>query len=85
MRDLASQILGLDLSPPQTHEARTDGLADDLMQVIITLRAEAKQAKNWPLADRIREQLSALHVQLLDHKDGSTTWRVIEPEPVTQE
>jgi cysteinyl-tRNA synthetase len=85
MRDLASQILGLDLSPPQTHEGRTDGLADDLMQVIITLRAEAKQAKNWPLADRIREHLSALHVQLLDHKDGSTTWRVIEPEPVTQE
>jgi len=61
------------------------GLVDDntgsddfekLMEVIIGLRNEAKQNKDYTMSDRIREGLSAMGVQLKDSKEG-TLWNKI--------
>jgi len=41
----------------------------------IQLRKEAKQAKNWILADQLRDELKAMKVMLEDTPDGNTTWR----------
>lgn len=49
---------------------------DQLMQVIINLRNEAKQNKDFVTSDRIREQLNAIGIQLKDSKDG-TLWNKI--------
>jgi cysteinyl-tRNA synthetase len=51
-----------------------DAFVEGLMQLIIELRAEAKKSKNFALADRIRDGLTALKVTLED-RTGSTGWR----------
>ena len=66
------QILGLFNSPLQA-TAPTDGLTDDLMQILIDLRAQARQDKNFALSDAIRDRLSELKITLEDHADG-TLW-----------
>jgi len=44
----------------------------DAMQLLIDLRNQAKQDKNYALADQIRNQLSEKGIQLMDGKDGTT-------------
>jgi len=51
-----------------------DGLVDDLMQVLIAVRAEARQTKQYALADMIRDRLTGLGITLEDRADG-TAWR----------
>jgi cysteinyl-tRNA synthetase len=53
----------------------TDNM-DDLMQIIINLRNEAKKNKDFVTSDRIREHLTAVGIQLKDSKDG-TLWNKI--------
>ncbi|PPL01074.1 cysteine--tRNA ligase [Parapedobacter indicus] len=61
------------------------GLLDDntgsddfekLLEVIIGLRNEAKQNKDYTMSDRIREGLNAMGIQLKDSKEG-TLWNKI--------
>jgi cysteinyl-tRNA synthetase len=59
-------------------EAASDSsteLLDGLMQLIIEMRKEARERKDWPTSDKIRDALKELHVQLKDGKEG-TTWGV---------
>jgi cysteinyl-tRNA synthetase len=51
---------------------------DGLMRLLITLRAEARKAKNYKVADQIRERLEKLRIILEDHP-GGTGWRVGDP------
>jgi cysteinyl-tRNA synthetase len=50
-------------------KAKVEGLIAD--------RAAARAAKNWPEADRIRGELAALNVEVMDGPTGAT-WRVKE-------
>jgi cysteinyl-tRNA synthetase len=45
-----------------------------LIQAKIEQRNAAKQIKNYAEADRIRKELLADGIELIDHKDGTTTW-----------
>jgi len=53
------------------HE-RTDGDAE--VEALVQARIQAKAAKNWAEADRIRNELKAMGVVLEDRKDGTTDW-----------
>jgi cysteinyl-tRNA synthetase len=44
------------------------------IETFIALRNEARAAKNWSEADRIRDRLDAMGIALKDTKDGTTTW-----------
>lgn len=46
--------------------------ADGAIELLIKLRKEARDHKNWVLSDQIRDELSALGIQLKDGKDGTT-------------
>jgi cysteinyl-tRNA synthetase len=48
---------------------------DDLVEQQIQARLEAKQAKNWQLADEIRNVLKEQGVILEDSPNGLTSWR----------
>ena len=48
-------------------------LLDGLMQLVIEMRKEARERKDWGTSDKIRDALKELHVQLKDGKEG-TTW-----------
>ena len=47
---------------------------DDLMNVIIDLRTEARNNKDWKTADRIRDGLKNAGIQIKDNKDGKASW-----------
>ena len=49
---------------------------DGLMQQLIQLRADARKAKNFAVADQIRKRLGELKVTLEDRPGGKTDWRV---------
>ena len=48
----------------------------DKVNALIDARNAARMAKSFKEADRIRDELKAMGVELEDHKDGTTTWKV---------
>lgn len=48
-------------------------LAEKLIEVLVETRAKLRQAKQWALADEVRDRLAALGIQLQDGPQG-TTW-----------
>lgn len=52
--------------------AGDDKLVNDLIELLITLRTEAKQNKNYQLSDIIRDRLKELGVVLQDGKEGTS-------------
>jgi cysteinyl-tRNA synthetase len=73
LREL-SQILGIFQTTPTAPTGTDDQLAGGLMQLLIDLRAEARQSKNFALADQIRKRLGELGITLED-RQGGTGWR----------
>ena len=54
---------------------RTGKLVNGLMQLLIELRASARQNKDFGTADKIRDDLAACSMTLEDRKEG-TSWRL---------
>ena len=73
------EVLGLDLlnHAEAVREKETAAPAresDPAIDGLIAARAAAKAAKNWAEADRIRDELKAMGIELIDTKEG-TTWK----------
>lgn len=64
-------IMGLDFNAADN---ANDGLVDDLMNLLIDLRKQARADKNYAMADQIRNRLNEIGVILEDTKQG-TTWK----------
>ena len=52
----------------------TVGLSDGDVDTLIQQRQDARLAKNWAEGDRIRNELQAQGITLIDQKDGITRW-----------
>ena len=64
-----TNILGLRLNKGKVNNKVTD----DLMQLILTLRSDAKRNKDFITADTIRDKLKEIGIKIKDHRDG-TNW-----------
>ena len=53
-----------------------DADLSEQVEALIRQRAEARKAKDWPQADRIRGDLAALNVEVLDGPGGTASWRL---------
>ncbi|MEJ5052905.1 cysteine--tRNA ligase [Sphingobacterium sp. MYb382] len=71
-QDFVFDVLGL---KDDTLGADADSM-DELMQIIIDIRNEAKKNKDFTTSDKIREELTAIGIQLKDSKEG-TLWNKI--------
>jgi cysteinyl-tRNA synthetase len=69
------QILGLFRESVGPAKSDSDQLVSGLMQLLLDLRAEARKAKNFAMADQIRKRLTEIGVTLED-RPGGTGWRV---------
>ena len=67
--DEMAEIIGIFETAPEA--AADDGLTDGLMELIIGIRQEARAAKNWALADKIRDDLKALGIVIEDSPAGA--------------
>lgn len=67
-------ILGLK-SVNEAENARLQGV----MQLLIDIRKEAKNKKDFATSDKIRNQLAQLGISLKDEKDGEMNWSIEAP------
>ena len=73
-RELGGQVLGI---VPED-SAEDSGSAEreaGLIGLLVEMRAEARKNRDWAASDKIRDQLKALGVSLLDGADG-TAWEI---------
>jgi cysteinyl-tRNA synthetase len=64
-------VLGLTAEEEQHRE-----LLDGVINVLIDLRKKARQDKNYKLSDKIRDDLKAMGVQLMDGKNGEMSYAI---------
>jgi cysteinyl-tRNA synthetase len=66
--DFTFEILAL-----KNEEVNQGDEVEGLMQLIVNLRNEAKQRKDFAVSDKIRDDLNAIGIKIKDEKDG-TSW-----------
>ena len=71
-------VLGIYAEEEVTSDAHA-ALTEQLMNLILEVREDARQRKDWETADKIRDQLEQLNVELQDSR-GGTTWKIIRGE-----
>jgi len=72
MRLFVNDILGLQV------EEKTEGnseLLNNVMGVVLKIRQEAKNNKDWATSDKIRDELAAVGITVKDGKDGAS-WKI---------
>jgi cysteinyl-tRNA synthetase len=69
---LVKQYGFVDLQPL----SKADALDKEKIDELVSAREAARKAKKFADADRIRVELNAMGIELEDHKDGTTTWKV---------
>ncbi|HHP50859.1 MAG TPA: cysteine--tRNA ligase [Moorella mulderi] len=70
---MAEEVLGLLPLPGREGDSH---LVEKLLEILIQIRQEARQKKDWATADSIRERLQALGIILQDTPQG-TRWRTV--------
>ncbi len=68
-----AQVLGLEAQPEAVEEP-VDNLSDAEIEALIQQRAEARKGKDFEMSDRIRNELQAKGITLIDKPGGVTTW-----------
>lgn len=71
-----SQVLGLEVLTDKDNgdnSSDNNGLSDAEIEALIELRQKARTAKNFAESDRIRNELQAVGITLIDSKEG-TRW-----------
>ncbi|CAM1341530.1 cysteine--tRNA ligase [Tenacibaculum aestuarii] len=56
----------------ETSEGNNSDKLDGVVEMLITMRKEARENKDWALSDEIRDKLLALGIQLKDGREGTT-------------
>ncbi|MBS0018432.1 MAG: cysteine--tRNA ligase [Arthrospira sp. SH-MAG29] len=74
LRELAT-VLGLEAASQAPPTSATQGISDAEIEDLVTQRQSARKAKNYAEGDRIRDQLQASGVTLIDRPGGETLWR----------
>ena len=72
-----ASVLGVLQADPEAWFA--GGADDDLkarVDALVAARGEARRAKDWAAADRIRGELGELGVEVLDGSGGAVSWRL---------
>jgi cysteinyl-tRNA synthetase len=65
-------IFGLESSKANNNNNKLEGV----LQLLINMRKEAKQRKDFVTSDKIRNELTALGIQLKDEKDGGMSYTI---------
>lgn len=70
------QAFIIDIFGLQTSKADNNDKLDGVLQLLINIRKEAKQRKDFVTSDKIRDELAQLGVQLKDEKDGGMSYTI---------
>uniref|UniRef100_UPI002632B842 cysteine--tRNA ligase n=1 Tax=uncultured Gimesia sp. TaxID=1678688 RepID=UPI002632B842 len=64
-----SNLLGVFRKPCKKDQEADDGLANQLMELVLEIRKEARESKNWDIADKIRDGLAACQITVEDRPE----------------
>jgi cysteinyl-tRNA synthetase len=67
---LIADILGILVLERDGKLEEQEGLVDQLMEIIIELRQQARQKKDWAMADAVRDRLGSIGIILEDSPQG---------------
>ncbi|MDR2556527.1 MAG: cysteine--tRNA ligase [Bacteroidales bacterium] len=67
MYKFLEDVLGIS----DTENNNNDNLLEEVMQILLELRKQAKDKKDFALSDLIRNELAAKGIQIMDGKDGA--------------
>ena len=73
--EIAGSLGLLSLTPVRFLGVESSGSDDGTIQNLIDQRVQARSKREWKRADRIREELASMGVEIEDRPDGTTTWR----------
>jgi len=76
----AGKLMGFLQTEPQTWFEGVDAGLKAKVEALLASRIEARAAKDWATADRIRDELTALNIVVMDGPTGAT-WRLGDSEP----
>ena len=68
MNSFVFDVLGLMNESAQNNSEKINGV----VELLIKLRKEARENKDWALSDQIRDELVEIGIQLKDGKEGTT-------------
>jgi cysteinyl-tRNA synthetase len=68
INEFVFDVLGLMNEANQDNSEKINGV----VALLIKLRKEARENKDWALSDQIRDELIALGIQLKDGREGTT-------------
>jgi cysteinyl-tRNA synthetase len=68
------QVYLLEIFGLQEEQSAAKGSLEGVVQLLIQVRKEAKQRKDYMTSDKIRNQLLELGIQLKDEKSGEVSW-----------
>ena len=71
MHAFTEDVLGLEMGNKESNEKVTNAL-EGAIKMLIDVRKEARDNKDFATSDRIRDELIALGIQLKDGKEGTT-------------
>ena len=72
----SANLLGfLTADPEEWFQGGVDETLREKVDSLIAQRVEARASKDWAAADRIRDELTALNVEVMDGPTGAT-WRI---------
>jgi cysteinyl-tRNA synthetase len=69
IKTLVDDVLGI---WPQENAGGNEELTKGLVELLIEIRKEARENKNFALSDKVRDDLKELGVQLMDGKEGTS-------------
>ena len=68
MNSFVYDVLGLQDDVNKQNSDKIDGV----VSLLIKLRKEARENRDWALSDQIRDELLVMGIQLKDGRDGTT-------------
>lgn len=71
----SGKLLGILQQDPTEWFRGSDDVDKNEIQKLLEARVQAKKDKNFEIADGIRDKLTAMKIQILDHPDGTSSWR----------
>ncbi|MEQ8995628.1 MAG: cysteine--tRNA ligase [Coleofasciculus sp. B1-GNL1-01] len=69
-----ARVFGLEAQGEDISQESTSGLSDAEIEALIQQRTEARKRKDFEMSDRIRDELKAQGITLIDQSGGVTRW-----------
>jgi cysteinyl-tRNA synthetase len=71
------EVLGFDLSQKSSDISSNNGvLLDNVMQLVLDIRAKARENKDFATSDMVRDFLTNAGITIKDHKDSASDWEL---------